>query len=76
MDDRLDAILEAMRDAFARQAEDGNATYNGVTTDGLDALEGYFDLRQVAGAVLAALTRKAQAEAREAPSAGTGAPFR
>ena len=55
MDPRLDATVAAIRAELARQAAEGNAAYNGVATDGRDALEGYFDLVGVARAVLTAL---------------------
>lgn len=55
MNGRLDAATAAIRAEIARQAAADNATYNGVSTDGLDGVEGYFDLRRIAQAVLAAL---------------------
>jgi hypothetical protein len=55
MTEELEKALYAMRAEFERQAQDGNATYNGVATDGLDGLEGYFDLQQVAAAMLRAV---------------------
>ncbi|MDB5447727.1 MAG: hypothetical protein JWQ97_3044 [Phenylobacterium sp.] len=55
MEARLDATVAAIRAELARQAAEGNATYNGVSTDGRDAVEGYFDLVSVARAVLTAL---------------------
>jgi hypothetical protein len=55
MSEQLEKALYAMRAEFERQAAEGNATYNGVATDGLDGLEGYFDLARVAEAVLSAV---------------------
>lgn len=55
--DELQLAVEAMRAEFRRQADQGNATYHGVATDGLDGLEGYFDLARVAEAALAAAGR-------------------
>ena len=65
MTEELRTAVEAMRVEFQRQAAAGNATYHGVATDGLDGLEGYFDLVAVAQAALA-VTRPAPPP----PSAG------
>jgi len=42
MTEELERALYALRAELERQAQAGNATYNGVATDGLDGLEGYF----------------------------------
>ena len=55
MTEELERALYALRAELERQAQAGNATYNGVATDGLDGLEGYFDLRKGAEAVLDAV---------------------
>jgi hypothetical protein len=50
-------VLYALRAEFERQAQSGQATYHGVGVDGLDGVEGYFDFRKIAEAVLTALGR-------------------
>jgi hypothetical protein len=57
MTEDLEKALYAMRAEFERQAATGDADYHGVATDGLDGLDGYFDLRKVAEAVLNAVER-------------------
>ena len=52
MSDDLKLAVEAMRAEFRRQADEGNATYHGLATDGSDGLQGYFDLVKVARAAL------------------------
>jgi hypothetical protein len=52
MKEELQLALQAVRDEFRRQAEKGVGVYHGVGKDGLDGLEGYFDLERVALAAL------------------------
>jgi hypothetical protein len=56
MTDDLQGAVQAMRAEFQRQAEVGDASYHGVAKDGLDGLEGYFDLTKIARAVLDAIS--------------------
>jgi len=55
MTEDLQRAVQAMRAEFQRQAAVGDATYHGLAKDGLDGLEGYFDLTRIARAVLEAL---------------------
>ena len=60
MPEEVRLAVQAMRAELQRQAAAENASYHGVAKDGLDGLEGYFDL--------AALARAALEAAREPPS--------
>ena len=55
MPEEVRLAVQAMRVELQRQAAGENATYHGLAKDGLDGLEGYFDLAALARAALEAV---------------------